>query len=43
MLDEFLFTWNKNRLEAQINDSIDQNNRELFNELSAAYRPYTWE
>ncbi|WP_077310338.1 IDEAL domain-containing protein [Terribacillus halophilus] len=43
MLDEFLFTWNKNRLEAQINDSIDQNNQVLFNELSAAYRPYTLE
>lgn len=43
MLDEFYFTWNKNRLEAQINECIDQKDEERFKELSAAYRPYTFE
>ena len=43
MLDEFYFTWNKNRLEAQINECIDQKDEERFKELSATYRPYTFE
>ncbi|MFP7479598.1 IDEAL domain-containing protein [Terribacillus saccharophilus] len=43
MLDEFYFTWNKSRLEAQINECIDQRDTERFKELSAAYRPYTFE
>ncbi|PAF17630.1 hypothetical protein CHH69_09235 [Terribacillus saccharophilus] len=43
MLDEFYFTWNKNRLEAQINECIDQKDAERFKELSAAYRHYTFE
>ena len=43
MLDEFYFTWNKNRLEAQINECIDQKDEERFKELSEAYRPYTFE
>ncbi|SDC76431.1 IDEAL domain-containing protein [Terribacillus halophilus] len=43
MLDEFYFTWNKNRLEAQINACIDNKDEERFRELSAAYRPYVLE
>ncbi|MFP7494859.1 IDEAL domain-containing protein [Terribacillus saccharophilus] len=40
MLDEFYFTWNKNRLEVLINECIDNRDEERFKELSAAYRPY---
>ena len=43
MLDEFYFTWNKKRLETQINASIDNKDEERFRELSAAYRPYVLE
>ncbi|PAD38161.1 IDEAL domain-containing protein [Terribacillus sp. 7520-G] len=43
MLDEFYFTWNKNRLEAQINACIDNKDEERFRELSEAYRPYVLE
>ncbi|MRH44103.1 IDEAL domain-containing protein [Aquibacillus halophilus] len=42
-LDELCFNWNKERLEEQLNDSIDSNNREAFLLLSKQYQPYTWQ
>ncbi|SFL40884.1 IDEAL domain-containing protein [Gracilibacillus orientalis] len=43
VLDDLCFTWNKARLEEEINQSIDDNNKEAFNALSKTYNSYIWE
>ncbi|MBB6454645.1 uncharacterized protein YpiB (UPF0302 family) [Salirhabdus euzebyi] len=42
-LDEIIYNGNKARLESKINEAIDMNNREKFEQLSKHYEPYTWE
>ncbi|MDC3413556.1 IDEAL domain-containing protein [Aquibacillus sp. 3ASR75-11] len=42
-LDELCYNWNKARLEKEINDSIDAQDKNKFIELSKSYVPYTWE
>lgn len=39
-LDELCFSWNKARLETQINQSIDSEDREKFLSLSKKYQYY---
>ncbi|WP_174616189.1 IDEAL domain-containing protein [Virgibacillus ihumii] len=43
LLDEICFNWNKERLEKEINSSIDAGNKEAFIGLSEKYRHYIWE
>ncbi|MFD2655102.1 MULTISPECIES: IDEAL domain-containing protein [Gracilibacillus] len=43
VLDDLCFTWNKARLEEEINQSIDDNNKETFKKLSETYNSYIWE
>ncbi|WP_163582977.1 IDEAL domain-containing protein [Gracilibacillus saliphilus] len=43
VLDDLCFTWNKARLEEEINQSIDDNNKETFKTLSETYNSYIWE
>ncbi|QTM98592.1 IDEAL domain-containing protein [Sediminibacillus dalangtanensis] len=43
LLDELCFNWNKSRLEAQINNSIDASDREAFLSLSEQYQSYVKE
>ncbi|MGN8644702.1 IDEAL domain-containing protein [Gracilibacillus sp. HCP3S3_G5_1] len=43
VLDDLCFTWNKARLEEEINHSIDHNDKETFKELSNKYNSYIWE
>ncbi|KGX92574.1 hypothetical protein N781_14670 [Pontibacillus halophilus JSM 076056 = DSM 19796] len=43
VLDELMYTWNKNHLESLINEAIDQGDRDRFVELSERYKPYTYE
>ncbi|WP_226037998.1 IDEAL domain-containing protein [Aquibacillus saliphilus] len=43
LLDELCFNWNKAKLEEQINDSIDSNDKKTFLDLSKQYQHYTWE
>lgn len=43
ILDELCFNWNKARLEAAINSSIDERNEEKFLQLSKEYKHYIWE
>ncbi|WP_102027935.1 IDEAL domain-containing protein [Salirhabdus sp. Marseille-P4669] len=42
-LDEVFYCGNKLRLESEINQAIDNGNRNKFEELSKKYEPYTWE
>ncbi|MCT2535536.1 IDEAL domain-containing protein [Aquibacillus koreensis] len=43
ILDELCFNWNKARLEEEINESIDSNDKEKFLKLSKKYQLYSWE
>ncbi|UOQ46781.1 IDEAL domain-containing protein [Gracilibacillus caseinilyticus] len=43
VLDDLCFSWNKARLEEKINQSIDDHNKEAFEELSKTYSSYIWE
>ncbi|HLR66565.1 IDEAL domain-containing protein [Virgibacillus alimentarius] len=43
ILDELCFKWNKKRLEAAINRSIDTGNKQEFLKLSKAYNHFIWE
>ncbi|MDC3417297.1 IDEAL domain-containing protein [Aquibacillus salsiterrae] len=43
ILDELCFNWNKSRLENQINESIDSNDRESFMHLSKKYQAFVKE
>lgn len=43
ILDELCFNWNKEKLEAAINRSIDTGNKQEFIKLSKAYSHYIWE
>lgn len=43
ILDELCFKWNKEKLEAAINCSIDTGDKEEFLELSNKYRHFVWE
>ncbi|MBP2076688.1 hypothetical protein [Oceanobacillus polygoni] len=43
ILDELCFNWNKNRLEEDINSSIEKGNKEEFVKASEAYRHFIWE
>lgn len=43
LLDELCFNWNKEKLEAAINSSIETGNKEEFLKLSKEYRHYIWE
>ncbi|WP_138419804.1 IDEAL domain-containing protein [Aquibacillus sediminis] len=43
VLDELCFSWNKARLEQQINESIDNQDKDTFMHLSREYRFYTRE
>lgn len=38
LLDELCFQWNKQRLEKAINGALDNEDRQLFYELSNEYR-----
>ncbi|MGI8317059.1 IDEAL domain-containing protein [Halobacillus mangrovi] len=42
-LDQLSFEFNKDRLDEEINEAIDNNDREAFERLSLQYQPYTWE
>lgn len=43
LLDELCFKWNKQNLEAAINESLDNNDQENFIRLSALYKQSIWE
>ncbi|MEN1970458.1 IDEAL domain-containing protein [Lentibacillus sp. N15] len=43
LLDELCFTWKKTRLEAAINQAIDNGNKEAFLRLSKEYKHFIWE
>ncbi|ALX48725.1 IDEAL domain-containing protein [Lentibacillus amyloliquefaciens] len=43
ILDELCFSWNKQKLQAAINHSIDTEDKETFVRLSKEYRHYVWE
>ncbi|KGX85303.1 IDEAL domain-containing protein [Pontibacillus litoralis] len=43
VLDELCYMWNKHHIEAQLNDAIDQQDKERFMELSELYKPFTHE
>lgn len=43
ILDELCFNWNKAKLEAQINESIDTANKEQFIKLGEQYNRFLWE
>ncbi|ARI78135.1 IDEAL domain-containing protein [Halobacillus mangrovi] len=43
LLDQLSFEFNKDRLDEEINEAIDNNDREAFERLSLQYQPYTWE
>ncbi|SHM48524.1 IDEAL domain-containing protein [Gracilibacillus kekensis] len=43
VLDDLCFSWNKARLEENINQSIDENNKEAFESLSKTFNSYIWE
>ncbi|WP_249870194.1 IDEAL domain-containing protein [Oceanobacillus saliphilus] len=43
ILDELCFTWNKIRLEEDLNSSLEKGNKEAFMKLSEAYRHFVWE
>ncbi|WP_087973375.1 IDEAL domain-containing protein [Oceanobacillus rekensis] len=43
ILDELCFNWNKKRLEEDINDSIENGNREDFMKLSDEFKHFIWE
>ncbi len=43
VLDDLCFSWNKARLEEDINQSIDDNNKEAFETLSKTFSSYIWE
>nr|WP_306798611.1 IDEAL domain-containing protein [Oceanobacillus saliphilus] len=42
-MDELCFTWNKIRLEEDLNSSLEKGNKEAFMKLSEAYRHFVWE
>ncbi|SDJ42438.1 IDEAL domain-containing protein [Salimicrobium halophilum] len=42
-LDQMMYEFNKSRLDAAINEAIDNEDREAFEKLSVHYQPYTWE
>ncbi|WP_102336181.1 IDEAL domain-containing protein [Salimicrobium jeotgali] len=42
-LDQMVYEFNKNRLDAAINEAIDNDDRAAFERLSVHYQPYTWE
>ncbi|WBX80073.1 IDEAL domain-containing protein [Virgibacillus salarius] len=43
LLDELCFNYNKTLLEDNINNSIDEGNRDQFLKLSEDYRHFIWE
>ncbi|MBP1968958.1 hypothetical protein J2Z83_001061 [Virgibacillus natechei] len=43
LLDELCFNWNKNKLESEINDSIETRNEDEFIKLSELFKQYVWE
>ncbi|SES69050.1 hypothetical protein SAMN05216389_101430 [Oceanobacillus limi] len=43
VLDEICFNWNKAQLEAKLNSSIEEGNKEKFEQLREAYLDYIWE
>ncbi|WP_181349266.1 IDEAL domain-containing protein [Thalassobacillus sp. CUG 92003] len=43
LLDEMCFRFNKQRLDAQINDTLENEDRETFERLSKIYDPFTRE
>ncbi|WP_217586059.1 IDEAL domain-containing protein [Lentibacillus saliphilus] len=43
IMDELCYKWNKNQLEAAINDAIDSGDRNMFLELGEQYKPYRYE
>ncbi|MBM7551125.1 IDEAL domain-containing protein [Thalassobacillus pellis] len=43
ILDELSYQFNKTRLDAEINDAIEMEDRDRFDRLSKEYVPYTWE
>lgn len=43
VLDTLVTEWNKSNLEQQINDSIDNQDKEAFLYLSKAYQNYAYE
>lgn len=43
ILDELCFSWNKNRLQNDINKSIDAGNHEDFHDLCRQYKHFIWE
>ncbi|ASF38680.1 IDEAL domain-containing protein [Halobacillus alkaliphilus] len=42
-LDQMSFEFNKDRLDEEINQAIDNGDRAEFERLSLQYTPYTWE
>lgn len=43
ILDELCYQWNKATLESQINEAIEQGDRETFRQLSHEYKYFTLE
>ena len=43
ILDALVSEWNKSNLENRINDSIDNQDKETFLQLSKQYQTYSWE
>ncbi|MFD2630278.1 hypothetical protein [Oceanobacillus kapialis] len=43
ILDEICFRYNKQIIEASINDAIENGSREQFMESSQAYKQFIWE
>lgn len=43
VLDELCFVWNKQKLEEELNDSLETGNKEEFLKLSKIYKQFLWE
>ncbi|MEC3883740.1 IDEAL domain-containing protein [Halobacillus litoralis] len=43
LLDQLSYQFNKERLDKEINQAIDNDDRVAFERLSSQYQPFTWE
>ncbi|MEI3614321.1 IDEAL domain-containing protein [Pseudogracilibacillus sp. SO30301A] len=43
ILDQLCYTWNKKQLQKQLNEALDNEEKEEFNKLSESYKSFIWE
>lgn len=43
ILDQLCYTWNKKQLQKQLNEALDNGEKEEFNKLSESYKSFIWE